>query len=194
MFFVKPCVSDIEISTYGNSVALHEKLSQMADVRISIADMFSARSFWDNHIETNTAPLIVLATGLAPRISGLHQESRIPTGVFQCAAFESLKLQFPVSITAMTHTGPKLNWDMLMASLLGMAQFLQRNSRFRIVQMYACLVCHSSGVSNRQRFSTLEARVRTTVNDLQEKHWAREAETASQDKLRYKTSLVYLPT
>ena len=83
-------------------------LKNYADIDIQLTDLFDSRTFWDSKYGTNSSPLVVLASGLAPRVSNYHQESSIPTGLFQAACFESLKLQFPSSIIILTHTGPKI--------------------------------------------------------------------------------------
>ena len=108
MNFVKPLITDIEVSVYGDSREKHALLKNYADIDIQLTDLFDSRTFWDSKYGTNSSRLVVLASGLAPRVSNYHQESSIPTGLFQAACFESLKLQFPSSIIILTHTGPKI--------------------------------------------------------------------------------------
>ena len=108
MNFVKPLITDIEVSVYGDSREKHALLKNYADIDIQLTDLFDSRTFWDSKYGTNSSPLVVLASRLAPRVSNYHQESSIPTGLFQAACFESLKLQFPSSIIILTHTGPKI--------------------------------------------------------------------------------------
>ncbi len=109
MFFIKPLVADIEKSVYGNSEEIHRQLRDGAGVDLILSDLFKTRDMWDQMFGSSTSPLVVLASGLAPRVSNYHRESPIPTGVFQPACFEALKLQFPSSIIILSHTGAKTN-------------------------------------------------------------------------------------